>query len=234
MEVICGAKHLWFLLCLFDLMVIIAIVMPVIAKTGKWADFWILLGVIILEIFNHFVGSYNVLGIQSAVHYLPIFLIGFYTAKYQIDRYLIRMVPVKFYGLLTVVITAMVIVILSRVMPFGTLYMNIPTYLGLPLIFAFVSRIVPVSGSSLLICSLDKNSLGIYILHQFVGKYSLMHYVPGFVEFYDRHCILAPICLFVFMLFMAWMVSAMLHKHKIGAALLGSQVKPNVKLQNSV
>ncbi len=195
---------------------------------------WILLGVIILEILNHFVGNYNILGIQSAVHYSPIFLIGFYTAKYQIDRYLIRMSPTKFYGLLAVVSAAMIIVILSRVMPNGTLYMNIPTYVGLPLIFAFVSRIAPVSGSSLLIDSFDKNSLGIYILHQFVGKYTIMNYVPGFVEFYDRHCILAPMCLFVYMLFMAWTASAILHKCKIGSALLGSPIKKGVKLRNSV
>lgn len=70
--------------------------------------------------------------------------------------------------------------------------------------------------------SIAANSLGIYILHQFVGKYTLMYYVPGFVELYDKHYVLVPVCLFVFMFLMAWLTSFILHKFRAGRFLLGS------------
>lgn len=91
-----------------------------------------------------------------------------------------------------------------------------------PILYILIIKALTNPKPSVIIDSFAVNSLGIYILHQFVGKYTLMHYVPGYVSFYDEHYIIAPILLFFFMLIMAWSASALLHKTKIGRTLLGS------------
>lgn len=132
------------------------------------------------------------------------------------------MSALKFYGITSTVFIFAIIVVLSKSLPYGSLYMHIPYYFTPPLLYALIIKTLYRINTGLIIDSIAANSLGIYILHQFVGKYTLLHYIPGYVEFYDRHYIIAPTLLFFFMLIMAWSTSILFHKTKLGRKLLGS------------
>lgn len=77
-EVLCGAKHLWFLLCLFDLMILAILTLPALVKTNKFVDsalyFFILFCPAVLNKLNFS----PFLGISTSIIYLPSFLVGIY------------------------------------------------------------------------------------------------------------------------------------------------------------
>lgn len=88
MNIICGAKHLWFLLMLFDVFVLAIFAMPFLVKSTIKTDtclmimFCVLLPAITMQI--HYIP--NVLGLKTALSYLPPFLIGIIYVKYDFDN----------------------------------------------------------------------------------------------------------------------------------------------------
>lgn len=218
--ILSGAGHLWFLLCLFDLMVLAALIIPFIAKSNFCIDLMIFVFVWSLHVVNKNIELPNIFGISNAVNYLPPFLIGIYSVKYNIINKICRLRSVKFYGIYSVVAISSIIFILKPILPFGTIYMNIPLWMFLLLTHSMILRYSPVD--NLVLSSLDKNSLGIYILHQFIGKYTLMYYLSSFIEFYDNHCLLAPMLLFLWMFFVAWFTSNQIQKKQLGRLILGN------------
>ncbi len=126
-----------------------------------------------------------------------------------------------FYSSFYIVLIFAVSFVFIQSLPFGLFYMHLPNYALLPFLYVLFCKLFK-SSAALLIRSIDKNSLGIYILHNFVGKYTLFYYVPSFVVFYDEHYVLAPICLFVWMFSAAWFVSNVMLKNKYTAMLIGA------------
>ena len=223
MNIICGAKHLWFLLMLFDASVLAIIAMPFLVKSTIRTDMYLLIGVcvVIPALVMQIHSIPNVLGWKTALAYTPPFLIGIIFVKYDINKRLNRIGGGKF-GALFVMITLITLgVIFCNYLPFGSLYMYLPNYLFLPLLYSFFCRMFGTAGLSAPIRSIDKNSLGIYILHNFVSKYTLFYFVPSFVAFYDHHCFFAPIVLFVLMISLGWLLSYLMHKNRIMSTLIG-------------
>lgn len=221
-QVFCGAKHLWFLLMLFDIMLAAVFVMPIIVKTGKYTDISILAT---LSLLPTLIGKYDiipyVLGVKNAISYTMPFVIGILVIKYRLEDYFKQLPKLPFYCISIVVITCAILSILTPSMPMGSLYMNIPLYTVSLVIYLIFSRLRIGGGIAPVLINLDKNSLGIYILHQFTGKYTLFYYFPSFVTFYDRHCLAAPILLFIFMFVGAWSISHLFHRNKYLSMLIG-------------
>lgn len=223
MNIIYGAKHLWFLLMLFDVFVLAIFAMPFIVKSSTKSDicimivFCVLLPAIIMQIHS----IPNVLGWKTALAYIPPFLIAIIYVKYDINKWLNRIGGGKFGTLFMMISMITLMFIFSKYLPFGALYMHLPNYLFLPLFYSLFWRMFGSDGMSAPLQSIDKNSLGIYILHNYVSKYTLFCYVPSFVVFYDHHCVWAPIILFVLMLSLGWFSSYLMHKNRITSLLLG-------------
>ncbi len=143
MDVICGAKHLWFLLCLFDLMVIHVFLMPLIAKTSRFIDFVLLSCYLVFVIVTYFIEIPNLLRLQTAIRYMPAFLVGIYVIKYNLVKCLMEIGRFKFYVLTAVVIAAQVIIIVSPILRFATLYMCVPHCLAILFIYVLIIRNYP-------------------------------------------------------------------------------------------
>lgn len=222
-DILCGAKHLWFLLMLFDVMLIAILALPLLKETGKCVDASIFMIIIILSAIVHkYVELPNILGWQTALSYIPAFLTGTFMIKYKLDESLVKVKKIIFYGFFFLIMIIVISFVFIPSFPFGLFYMHLPNYIMLMFLYVMYCRIFKFSNTSLLMRSIDKNSLGIYILHNFVGKYTLFYYLPSFVVFYNEHYILAPISLFVWMFSMAWIASNVMQKNKYTAMLIGA------------
>lgn len=221
-EVICGAKHLWFLLSLFDLMVLSTILLPAIVNSHKIIDFTIFMVVLFIPPILNKINLPYIFGLKTSIAYLPSFLLGIFIVKYLFDKRFIQMNRLRFGLLTSIIFVCAVTAVLSRSLPYGSLYLHLPYYFAPPILYILIIRTLHTISPMYIIDSIAANSLGIYILHQFVGKYTLMYYLPGYVEFYDHHYILAPTLLFFFMLLTAWGASKVMHKTKFGKFILGT------------
>ena len=221
-EVFYGAKHLWFLLMLFDVMLVAVFSFTLLKESNRLVDVSIFFILIILSSFVHKYSDLpNLFGWQTALSYIPAFLTGTFMVKYKFDEKLLNMRKIIFYSSFYIVLIFAVSFVFMQSLPFGLFYMHLPNYALLPFLYVLFCKLFK-SSAALLIRSIDKNSLGIYILHNFVGKYTLFYYVPSFVVFYDEHYVLAPICLFVWMFSAAWIVSNIMLKNKYTAMLIGA------------
>lgn len=221
-NIVYGWQHLWFLLMLFDVSVIGIVIIPLLRKSNYIVDAIFLYSLIVLSaVLNKCDFIQNYLGIKGAVGYMTSFFFGVICVKYKLCDKLANSTKWIFYPIFMTVTTLTLIVMLCQSIPFGSFYDSIPGYMFLLLLYVLFKRTLDNTSTSTLTNSLDRDSLGIYILHQFVGKYTLMFYFPAFITFYDNHCVLAPLLLFIFMFLMAWMVSRLLHKNKYTAMLIG-------------
>lgn len=228
-EVLDGAKHIWFLLMLFEVMVVAIFAMPLLRRTSPLADALIGISLIVITALGRkFFSPPYLLGWINTLEYAPAFFVGILMVKYGLDEKLRKVSAAKFYSFATVIFILAIGVTFTRSLPLGLFYMDIPYYFTPPCIYIIIERICRQQSTGRYIASLDKNSLGIYILHQFIGKYTLLHYVPGYAAFYDGHPVMAPMLLFVEMLFVAWVTSELLHKTDIGSLLLGGYTKRKI------
>lgn len=88
LDIVCGAKHLWFLLMLFEVFVVTIIAMPFLVKSNIKTDvslfvvFCVLLPAMITKI--HAVP--NVLGWENVFAYFPPFFIGIMYVKHDFNK----------------------------------------------------------------------------------------------------------------------------------------------------
>lgn len=131
-EVICGAKHLWFLLCLFDLMVMSIIILPALNKTSKIVDIIICTFVLILPAVINQLNFRFVLGLKTSIIYLPSFMVGLFIVKYHLDELFVKMHKLTFYIITSLIFAGATVSIMANSLPYGSLYLHIPYYLAPP------------------------------------------------------------------------------------------------------
>lgn len=228
-QVLDGAKHLWFLLMLFEVMVIAIFMMPIIRRTGWNIDLSLLFLIIVATaILGKYFSAPYILDWHETLIYFPAFYIGIMMVKYRLDERILFVKSFQFYGASVLIIICTAIVSFTTSLPYGSFYINIPYLLTPPTIYLIIKRLCSVSQPASYIMSLDRNSLGIYILHQFIGKYTLLYYIPEYYMFYDTHPFFAPGLLFIQMLFLSWIGSDLLHRTYIGSFLLGGSTKRKI------
>lgn len=168
----------------------------------------------------------NIVAWKTAVKYMPAFIIGMLTVRLQIAERMSRW-P-KWTIVVTFCITALLVAFMGYMpsLPFGLLYVSIPTYCFLICLYVLLSA-APVRFGHNILNNFDKHSMGIYIIHHLL-IWGILLYIPGAVVLMNAYPVLAPILLFGVVFFVAWVVSELLHKTDIGSLLLGGYTKRKI------
>lgn len=221
-EAVCGAKHLWFLLMMFDVMVLATVILPITAKAKVYADMLILVCLIATSFVVPKISVPNILGVKSCAEYLPAFFIGVLFAKYNIARKLDNMRTVPICALFVLAIVSCAVITNISNMPFVSIMRNTSNYILIIFLYGIIQRIYHSEPTNHVMSSIDRNSMGIYILHNFVGKYTIFMLFSAIIPVYNQHYIIIPFMLFIYSFLFAWLSSYLCHKHRMTKILIGS------------
>lgn len=209
---LCGSHHLWFLLMLMGVFLIISIMGDKVLSDRFLAG-----GVFTLLILNGLVGKYGssipgYLAWKETLRYLPAFFVGALTARLRIPELFSKM-PKQVLLICTLLSLLLVITVtLSTSLPLGVLYMNLPTYFLLICIYSILA-LYPIKRSGKVMNNLDKNSMGIYIIHHLLIWVALI-YFPIIQDFMIHHTIAGPIFLFFIVFTISWLLAHIFTKHR--------------------
>lgn len=206
-----GIQHLWFLL----MMVIIFIISECLRFNHL--SIKMLLGGVILFILLGAItakqsATANYFAWQLVIKYMPSFLCGIITAKLSCRVTKLSWV----YTLFALSTIAEIVVITNQSLPYGSLYIGIPSLIWLSTLYLLLSKVIvgTKKNRSQLIDSLDRHSMGIYIVHHIL-IWLLIVYVPEWETFMKGNCILAPIVMFVIVFPIAWLISWGIMQHRV-------------------
>ena len=213
-----GLSHLWFLLMLFELFAIIVVFnrLGIGENSAKLID----LIVIIISFFlvygwNHYSSHLFALGIGVTLHYLPVFLIGYFYAKHKRNK---RYSLILFSTTLVLGLILTFLVSLNGYTEGSTLY-RIPSLLVAVSTFVIFKNSFITFNPSKVIISLDKNSMGIYIFNQIVVFIILQ--IPEAKIFLSHHSYIGVVLLFFASLVIPWLLSNMFRKIRYLSFLIG-------------
>lgn len=209
---ICGSHHLWFLLMLMGVFLIISIMGDKVLSVKVLAG-----GVFTLLILNGLVGKYSssipgYMAWKETLRYLPAFFVGALTARLRIPEIFSKMPKLVLLICTLLSLLLVITVILSTSLPFGVLYMNLPTYLLLICIYSILT-LYPIKRSGKAMNNLDKNSMGIYIIHHLLIWVAII-YFPIIQDFIIHHIIAGPIFLFLIVFTISWLLAHIFTKQK--------------------
>jgi len=214
-----GIAHLWFLLMLFELFIIIMLLnmIGIGERSSKNIDcIIVLLSLFLIYIWKNYSNHHHFLGMESTLHYLPSFLIGFYYAKYnhiKIINSLIITLSLFCFGLF--------LLILLSYLDFedsSTLY-RIPAIIVTISTIEYAKQFPSRFWQSSIISSLDKNSMGIYIFNQFVVFILLL--IPDFNHYLCYHPYWGVFFIFTISLTIPWLLANLFNRVKYLSFLIG-------------
>lgn len=218
-----GCHHLWFLLMLFGCFVLIRFVrIEKLQSIMSWG------GVILLAIMLYPILTYllhripNIFTWQTIVRYFYGFLIGCFIAWLEkTNKCKVSNERIIFYSQVLFIIA---VVLNVTFLPKYFKYIKvIPIFLSLFFLLLYLNKSITFTLPKWLY-SIDKNSMGIYLIHQIL-IFEVLLYVPGYQKFMDAYHVLAPILLFSFSFLSSWGVSLLISKSSIfSAMLLGEKV----------
>lgn len=213
-----GIAHLWFLLMLFDLFFIFAIVnrLNILVDNSIYVDiFTIIISFSVLYLWRFWSDHHFVLGIESTLYYLPAFIVGFFYAKHgeKIGNSFCISLFSLIFG-----------IILSFLLSFNS-YSDDNTLYRIPSIIVAISTMILLKSSSIsfdkskVISNLDNNCMGIYLFNQIVVFLMLLY--PDVNNYLSCHHFIGPFIIFFVSLFIPWMMSNIFRKVKWLSFLLG-------------
>ena len=211
--IIYSTDHLWFLLMLMWCFIFAAISIRFWEKTSPIIN--ILAYLVFSSVFlilSHFNLLTQIFCLDMFFLYFPVFFLGILFAQYQIVEFIKKALHP---GLLIVGMVLIMIVLflvtnenyfysytLSRYS--GTMI----AILGLCFLYCIKEKLQFIN--TRIAKSLDKNSMGIYLIHLIVIIHLLRY--NEVVQFMNQHVVIAPILLFIFSLLISWGASAIIRK----------------------
>lgn len=217
-----GVGHLWFLLALFDIffIVFILIKMGVIkCSTDIWnkcIDIIILMiSFSLVYLWSYYSNHHYILAVELALFYLPMFVTGFFYAKYGIymNNYTKINSIVLFIGIMSLFLLS---------------YYNFPTnniLYRLPsivIVCSLVSLLCDIKQNSIItkfVSIMDSKSMGIYIFNQFI-VFALL-FIPSVNSFLCSHSYIGPFLIFIVSYIIPWILSVLFSKYKILSWTIG-------------
>lgn len=212
-----GIAHLWFLLMLFEIFVLMALLnkLGICVQKAKNIDFVIVvISFVLLYIWKQYSSHQHFFGIDNTLYYLPVFFVGFYFAKYRPE------VSGKVFASFLFLIGIVGLFILSY---FGCPDNNIINRISA--IMVSVSAMILLKDSSfsffqsVFFTNLDNNSMGIYIFNQIVVFVLLL--IPDMNTFLSHHSFVGVLLIFVISLIIPWLLSNLFNKSKYTSFLIG-------------
>lgn len=210
-DFISGFQHLWFLLMLYGLFLVVA---PLIRFNSKTIIGGIAVLLILNVVINKWGDSYpNYLSWKMIFRYAPAFLWGILLVKAGwIEKLEKKSVPLLIVLNLFAVVGVIVIASMQR-LPLGGFYAPIPTFVLLTFLTALVGRI-KIEKLPIPLHSLDKNCMGIYILHH-LFIWFILFYIPVSHEVLNSHPIAAPSILFPTVFVLSWIMAVLINRSKL-------------------
>lgn len=221
LEFLSGIQHLWFLLMLFGIFATcIFLIKQFLRLKLKYQIGGVILTILTFSLASK-VHNYvpNVLGWFWVFKYLPVFTIGVIFAQ---RRWISVIKGIKSIYLISTIILAISFILIFKMIgdiPLGALYRDIPKYAFVVLIFALLSK--KNIRTNVVTTSLDKCSLGIYIIHHIL-IWAFLYYCPNGQFLTNNHEIVAPIMMFIIVLLMSWGITTILLRSKILSKLIGA------------
>lgn len=214
-----GCLHLWFLLMLFELFLIFII------TKSLWINLsckkWYILCV--CSIFLSLIPNITSLFCINAVcSYLPFFILGLALSisikkSHIANRVILGILSLGLVGLgyfsinnslLSVPVTAMICKLCSLCIVGSLILLTSSIILN-------KSR-----RSSVVLMSLDKNSMGIYIIHHII-IWGIVQ-IPFLKLFLDSYSVIMPILIFITSLVISWFLSEIISRYKVLRIIIGS------------
>lgn len=216
-----GISHLWFL-CMMALLFL----MVILLKNKILRIPFLLIAIIvslgcqmIIAKFSLYIPSLFALG--TTILYLPVFLWGILCAVSNLSEKLNNWRPVFFYSALALLSFILIPQVIA-IIPHGGFIFIPARCLWLIFIYTVLRHKIHLSKTSSSLINLDKNSLGIYIIHHIL-IWVVILYIPPVIPFMNQHYILAPIILFTIIFIISWLISELMHRHKITRKMLSSK-----------
>ena len=212
-----GIAHLWFLLMLFEIFVLMALLnkLGIGVQKAKILDFVVvIISFILLYVWKQYSSHQHFFGIDNTLYYLPAFFVGFYFAKYR-QKTNGRIIA---FSLFIIGITLLLVLSFWGYHESNTLY-------RIPAILVSVSAMILLKDSSFPFCqskmfvNLDKNSMGIYIFNQIVVFVLLL--TPDIKTFLSHHSFVGVFLIFIISFIIPWILSNLLNKSKYTSFLIG-------------
>jgi len=196
-----------------------------ITNVHHWRLRYVVIFVIALSALNWANSKYaivttNYLTFQYVTKYLPYFLAGSIVNKFEIPDKLQRMRPAYVGLLFIVVIMVLLLYHLRGGFPFSTVYMWVIVVLFFCCLYKWAGELVRITPPTLL-ASLDKSSMGIYLIHHVLIFIFLM-YVPEAEDLMDSHPYTLPFILFVCVFSLSFALALLLNRFKYTSFLIGS------------
>ncbi len=222
-DIFYGMQHLWFLLMLFDIFVISIFMIDKFLNWSLFTQcsvFFVVLSVnMILQKFDILYVD-NYFGILTAIKYLPAFMVGIMIAQHKWGEQISQWNDLRIVSFLGLSICAVIFMAVMKVLPFGLMYINIPTFVFIVFLYGFLSKHYHGNLPSV-IQNLDSCSLGIYIIHHLL-IWGILFYIPNILELMNEHFILAPIILFIGILATSWLLTNLFKRNNYTAHLVGN------------
>lgn len=220
-DIVSGHQHLWFLYMLFYIFIIAIIFMKKFLYQNLICQICELIFIVLCRsILGKFVSS-NILHLfcfSDVLIYLPSFLLGGIMVSHKWEYYIGSWKPCYFWPIYFFSIILACVFLTSKSLPFGQFYINIPTYVFLVFSYAALSRLNLVIPSVVL--SLDKCSMGIYIIHH-VLIWLFIYYCPFSTVLLNEYYISSPIIIFVIAILISWGLTLLLMKNNYISKCIG-------------
>ena len=212
-----GIDHLWYLLMLFWCFVTIAL------SEKLWSKLPLIVNLIVcffsfslLYFFLYFNLLTDFLCIESFLAYFPYFFLGVVIVNHDVDIFVEKKVAKSVVaGALAFALVALFFLTDSTFRYHSDMLARLcGFFISVLLLFLFKN----VSGVNKLarnnwVMSLNKNSMGIYLLHLILILFVLER---GWItDFMNNYLFIAPFLLFVVVLCLTWLISALLNKTKL-------------------
>ena len=221
-----GPAHLWFLLVLFELFIIfyLLVYFRVITNKREFKNAYyfdaclLLVSFIPVYIWRNITSHHHFLCIEASLSYMPVFLSGFYAAKYHLTY----KVGLK-YAVFTLIFATIGLFTISyfKLSTHVLLISRIPALLtAISLLVIFGKRNNYPLTLTKLILNFDKHSMGIYYFNQIV--IFVMLFPPNFRQHFDLHPYTGPLLLFFFSLLIPWFLSYGFQKTKYLSWFIGN------------
>ena len=217
-----GIGHLWFLLALFDIFFIVFILIKIgVIKCST--DIWnkcidiiiLMISFSLVYLWSYYSNHHYIFAFELALFYLPMFVSGFFYAKYGI--YMNNYSKINY---IVLIIGIMSLFLLS--------YFNIPTnstLYRLPsivIVCCLVYLLCDIKQNPIVakfVSAMDSKSMGIYIFNQFIVF--AMLFIPLVNSFLCSHSYIGPFCIFVVSYIIPWILSVLFSKYKILSWTIG-------------
>jgi len=217
----CGVYHLWFLMMLFGTFVVSAIFVRRLAAMAVPVQFLVVVFFVLLEpTINRLVraDTLNLFRWREIVHYLPSFLTGFLMVSGEWEEKINKLSPVLS-SFVVIISLSLAVYIAGNILPLSGLYSKYPMII----FFVFVYTILHcyISRPSTVILSLDRCSMGIYIIHHIL-IWGIIYYIPSSQALMKEHYIIAPLILFIMVFPVSYIITRILLSNKGTAKLIGA------------